>query len=282
MIGKPETVCYFGCIGNDHFGHILKSKCKEVGLNAMYQVHATERTGACAVCLSGTSRSLCADLGAAVQFTVDHLRTSAHQEVIQKAEYYYIAGFFISSSLPSIMEISEHACVENKCFIMNLSAPFIASMKEEFSKLLPFVDILFGNEKEAEAFAYSMQIKSESIVDIAKFISSFPKKNPNRDRIVIITQGADPIVVVSDGHCFHHPVSHVPVDCIVDTNGAGDAFVGGFLSQYILGKQLVECLDAGHSCHVKQQSSLSRLFEEVHYTYSRCYHSWRYCNRFTN
>lgn len=32
---------------------------------------------------------------------------------------------------------------------------------------------------------------------------------------------------------------------IVDTNGAGDAFVGGFLSQLVCGKAVPECVRAG-------------------------------------
>ncbi len=35
-------------------------------------------------------------------------------------------------------------------------------------------------------------------------------------------------------------------DKLVDTNGAGDAFVAGFLSQLLLGKDLVDCVNAGH------------------------------------
>ena len=31
----------------------------------------------------------------------------------------------------------------------------------------------------------------------------------------------------------------------MDTNGAGDAFVGGFLSQYVQGKSLEKCIDCG-------------------------------------
>lgn len=33
---------------------------------------------------------------------------------------------------------------------------------------------------------------------------------------------------------------------MVDTNGAGDAFVGGFLSQLVLEKSIAECVRAGH------------------------------------
>lgn len=39
---------------------------------------------------------------------------------------------------------------------MNLSAPFIAQFfKSQVDEILPFVDILIGNESEAEAYADS-------------------------------------------------------------------------------------------------------------------------------
>lgn len=43
-----------------------------------------------------------------------------------------------------------------------------------------------------------------------------------------------------------YPVIFVPKEKLVDTNGAGDAFVGGFLSQLVVGKDLPECVRAGN------------------------------------
>lgn len=43
-----------------------------------------------------------------------------------------------------------------------------------------------------------------------------------------------------------HPVIRVPKEKLVDTNGAGDAFVGGFLSQLVLGKSLDESVKVAH------------------------------------
>jgi len=37
----------------------------------------------------------------------------------------------------------------------------------------------------------------------------------------------------------------VPKEDIVDTNGAGDSFVGGFLAAYSQGKEVEECVHAG-------------------------------------
>lgn len=42
------------------------------------------------------------------------------------------------------------------------------------------------------------------------------------------------------------PVPLLEAEKIVDTNGAGDAFVGGFLSQLIQGKELKSCIAAAN------------------------------------
>ena len=68
-------------------------------------------------------------------------------------------------------------------------------------------------------------------------ISRFGKASGVRPRIVVFTQGADPTLVALGGAVQSFPVTRVPEDKLVDTNGAGDAFVGGFLSQLVS----VEC-----------------------------------------
>ena len=42
------------------------------------------------------------------------------------------------------------------------------------------------------------------------------------------------------------PVANIPSENIIDSNGAGDSFAGGFLSQLVKGKKLDECMKAGH------------------------------------
>lgn len=43
-----------------------------------------------------------------------------------------------------------------------------------------------------------------------------------------------------------YPVIPLPKEKLVDTNGAGDAFVGGFLSQLLLGKDTAQSIRAGN------------------------------------
>lgn len=51
--------------------------------------------------------------------------------------------------------------------------------------------------------------------------------NKNRERIVVLTQGGNPIIVVEGKKIREYPVEKLPPEQIVDTNGAGDAFCGG-------------------------------------------------------
>lgn len=44
---------------------------------------------------------------------------------------YYISGFFLTVSPPSILKVAEHAAKENKVFCMNLAAPFISEFFKE-------------------------------------------------------------------------------------------------------------------------------------------------------
>ena len=61
-----------------------------------------------------------------------------------------------------------------------------------------------------------------------------------RDRTVVITQGKDPIIIAQahkvDGSetvtvdVKEVEIPAIPKEKVIDTNGAGDSFVGGFLS----------------------------------------------------
>ena len=52
--------------------------------------------------------------------------------------------------------------------------------------------------------------------------------------------------MICQGVVTTYPVEALPKELLVDTNGAGDAFVGGFLSQLAQGKEMADCVRAGH------------------------------------
>ncbi|KAL5018378.1 hypothetical protein ScPMuIL_004100 [Solemya velum] len=246
LLRVPEATTFFGCVSKDEFGDILEKKAKAAGVNTKYQITEKEPTGTCAVIVTGENRSLCANLAAANCFTEDHLDVAENWELIQKAQYFYVAGFPLTVSPPSILRLAKHAKQENKTFCFNLAAPFLCQFfKTPQLEVLPFIDVLFGNETEAAAFSEANELETKDIKEIAMKIASW-RKESEKPRLVVITQGEQPIVVVKDGKVTEYPVIPIQKKDIVDCNGAGDAFVGGFLSQLIQGKEVGECVRCGN------------------------------------
>ncbi len=102
-----------------------------------------------------------------------------------------------------------------------------------------------GNEAEAESFSTSHNFGTTDVKEIALKVAAMPRKF-SRPRLVVFTQGVHDTIVAYDGKTFQFPIIKIASEKIVDTNGAGDAFVGGFLSQYVQGASLPQCVAAGH------------------------------------
>ena len=117
--------------------------------------------------------------------------------------------------------------------------------------ILPYTDVIIGNESEAEAWASATGLPDvKDLPAIARSIALLPKSNLSRSRVVIFTQGAQKTVVVSSDEPDSpksFPVTPLTDSQIVDTNGAGDAFAGGFVGALVAGKNLDDSILAGHA-----------------------------------
>lgn len=246
VLEKPNCSVFFGSVGNDEFAKILAEKARSDGVNVRYQYQESVPTGTCGVLVTNHHRSLCAYLAAANHFTIDHIELPENRKYIEQAEFFYISGFFLTVSPPTIQAIAKHALGNDRLFMMNLSAPFLSQFfKEPLMAAMPYVDILFGNETEAEVFAAEQNFETTDLSEIALRIAKLPKQNESRSRVVVITQGSKSVLLAQNGKIVEVPVEKLEEDKIVDTNGAGDAFVGGFLAQLVMKKKYVECIRCG-------------------------------------
>lgn len=272
MLQVPGATSYMGSVGNDEFAKKMTATATSDGVNVQYMVDESTPTGTCAVCINGTERSLVANLAAANNYKVDHVKRPENWALVEAAKVVYSAGFFITVSPESILTVAQHCCTHDKIYCMNISAPFICQVppfKKTLLEALPYVDFLFANELEAQAFADSEGYGTHDIEEIALRISRLPKQNGGRARTVVFTQGAEATVVAVNGRTTRYPVMKVDKEKIVDTNGAGDAFVGGFLSQLVCGKDISECVRAGHyAAHVIIQRSGCTLPEASEFSWA--------------
>uniref|UniRef100_A0A7S2UNH2 Adenosine kinase n=1 Tax=Attheya septentrionalis TaxID=420275 RepID=A0A7S2UNH2_9STRA len=244
--GKPNQSAYMGCVGKDEFGTTLTECASADGVLAHYMVDETTATGTCAVLVKGGERSLVANLAAANNFKPSHLETPKAKEIYEAAQVYYIAGFFLTVSVESLVTVGDHAVANNKTFCLNLSAPFIIDFfGDQVATAIEYADYLFCNESEAEAYGKKHGL-GDDLKEVALKIAALPKKNSSRPRTVIFTQGSKSTIVACEGKVTEYAVDPLPKELLVDTNGAGDAFVGGFLAELVQGKSMEDAVKAGH------------------------------------
>ena len=86
----------------------------------------------------------------------------------------------------------------------------------------------------------------EDLSAVALALARMPKASGTRPRVVVFTQGADATLVACGGVISSFPVPKLSKEQLVDTNGAGDAFVGGFLAKLATGSDLATCVSAGN------------------------------------
>lgn len=247
QVNTPGAVTYSGAIGKDKFGEELKRASAADSLTTLYYETDEAPTGTCAVLVVDHERSLIANLGAAEKYKISWTQSEAVQNAIAEAKIFYIAGFVLTHSADSIMHVCKHAEANNKIMCMNTSAPFLFQVPPflaAFKEAWEYLDIIFGNESEAEVMSDAFALGTKDVKEIALKVAAMPKKNTARPRMVVITQGAEPTIVAHNGTITEYPVPKV--DKVVDTNGAGDAFCGGFLASLMQGKDIKECVSCGN------------------------------------
>jgi len=246
MSNTPGTTAYVGCIGQDAFGEQLEAAARGDGVDVRYMKQGKEPTGTCAVLVKGGERALCANLAAANCYDKAHFDQPEIQALLAQTKIVYIAGFFLTVSPPTILAIGEEIAKTGKTMCLNLAAPFIPQFfTEPLNKALYFVDFVFGNESEAAIYGETAGWGND-VANCALKLSMLPKASGARPRVVVFTQGKDPTIVACGGVLSHFPVPLLPKEKLVDTNGAGDSFVGGFLAYLAKGADLATCVSAGN------------------------------------
>ena len=219
----PENSCRIvGSIGNDDYGRILTEKAAEVGLLTSFQRTSPKSTGKCACLIHGPFRSLVAYLDAANDFDPRHLETVS----VAEADWVYITGFFYAVSPESTRKVINTAKANNNCkIVFNLSATFACDLitKTDLDMILKDSFILIGNQEE-----FNHLKDKQNVMSIEEFALDIAAKYPSL--LVIVTNGGDPILLITKSQGIRK-YRVPPVDEIVDTNGAGDAFVGGLLGR---------------------------------------------------
>lgn len=235
-----------GCIGEDDYGVKINDALSKAGVKSLLEVKSDIKSSRCGVGIHLKERCLLPQIRASTMLSMDYVNTNL--QTISDASILLIEGYFVIEKYDIVQYLSKHFHSLNKKIAFTLSATF---MVEHFHDRMLEVSnqshIIFCNDDEALTFA---KTTSDNFEEVSEIIH---KKLAPLDRILIITCGSKPVVISKYDYNqnkmdFVLKSNVFPVESqeIVDTNGCGDSFVGGFLSQYIQGKSLEKCARAGN------------------------------------
>lgn len=242
---------FLGSVGQDANAKILTDAMHAVGVTPLLLEVASESTGVCAALVENISRdrSLATVRGAAGAITPEFLRTPAVASALQEASLLYATSFVLTTPARAAcaMHMAGVAAARGVPFALNLSsAGMLPKVDRVLANLLPMCGYVFGNAEELRAFARLRSWDTAaSDMECAKWLAAM--LGPGG--AAVITAGPESTLMArKDGEAQFFRVPIVPKDDIMDTNGCGDAFVGGFLAKAVQGLDLPQCIDEGHRC----------------------------------
>lgn len=173
-----SSVDYFGSIGKDERGAELAKIVADGAVTGNFHYAEKEPTGICACLVDAKKeRTLTTDLAAACVYQESHLE--ANKSVLDKAKFIYTTGFFITSSMPSLLNVATYANSNDIPLGFNLSAVFLQFIeKDNVLKAIEHADYVFGNEDEAGQFIKTTEMpEGSTLQDVAKKIAAMSKTN---------------------------------------------------------------------------------------------------------
>lgn len=201
---------YIGKTGTDELSGFYEEELRKAGVTP-HLIKVPGETGSSTVLISPDGeRTMATYLGPAADLVADELQ----EDIICNYDCIYIEGYLIvnGSLLRRAMELAKKCGLLVALDLANFNV--VRGNMELLHELVPeYVDILFCNESEAEA--YTGQPAREAILTLSKEV-----------QIAIVTLGKEGALVAARDQVTAIPVSGGKP---VDTTGAGDHFAAGFL-----------------------------------------------------
>ena len=201
---------FIGKVGDDSLGEFYGNAIQKAGVSS-YLVKTEGPSGSCTVFISPDGeRTMETFLGPAPTISADEIT----DEVLKEYDYIYIEGYLIVNEelVRETMKKAKRLGLKVALDLANYN--IVNGFKGLLEEVIPqYVDILFANESEAEAFT---GLPAREAIKVLT----------DQVEIALVTLGKDGALVGSKDVVIQVPAEGKNP---VDTTGAGDNFAAGFL-----------------------------------------------------
>lgn len=240
-------ITMLGCVGEDLYKDKIVNSLKDSGVYPLLQIMPNMQTSRCGVGIYKKERCLLTEIRASNKLSEDFVEQ--HKEEIYSHKALLLEGYFVQDKYNLCKTLCENFDKDNKIIILTLSAVFmVQNFKDKMIELANKSTLIIGNIEEAEELAGGKG---------ANFQETFTKihsKLSPKDRTLVITCGSSGVLCSKynyEANQLEFILQYFPImvknEEIVDLNGAGDSFLGGFIANYLRGKDLNSCSKLGNN-----------------------------------
>jgi sugar/nucleoside kinase (ribokinase family) len=225
VLGMPSG--FIGKVGDDELGSLFKSEQSQSGIcSTLLRGKAASGRAMVFITAPNAERTFAVYLGAAIELVPEDLSL----DMFRGYDYFHIEGYLVQNQ-ELVRKAVELAREAGMTISIDLASYNVVESNEAFLHDIVenYVDIVFANETEAEAFT-GLEPR-EALDEIAKLCS-----------IAVVKIGKDGSMIKSGDE--YHYIEAWPADTR-DATGAGDIYAAGFLFAHASNLSLKECGDVG-------------------------------------
>ena len=241
-------ITMLGAVGNDIFKDKIINSLKEAKVEPLLEI-LQEKTSRCGVGIYKKDRCLVPDIQASKNLSQEFINEK--KNTIFEHDVLIIEGYFLKENYDLCKSLCEEFNKDKKLVILTLSAVCIVQYNiDKIKEIANMSDMIIGNMEETEVLAGGKNATfQETYEKVHRILSP-------RNRLLLVTCGSHGVYCSKYNYksqrlelilqCFPNFVKN---DEIVDLNGAGDAFLGGFLAMYLKGNRgnrLFSCCRVGN------------------------------------
>ena len=226
-----HQVTFVSQVGADQFGDFCVHELRAAGVSTKHVSRRDDLKTGVTVSLSGTrDRALVTYLGAIADFSVDRVPLS----VFKNCDHLHMTSFFLQEAMrPSFAKLFRAARDRGLTTSFDPNSDPSGKWRADIRDVIEQSDVLFLNEREALRYTGATAVRSAA------------QKLGQQAKCAVIKLGKRGAVAVQDGKISSAPAFKIKA---VDTTGAGDSFDAGFISAFLNGSTIEDCLRIANAC----------------------------------
>ena len=246
LFGSHVKIHFFSEIGTDFQGEVCRKALNHQCIDSSkLNAKIGNRTGSCIVLSGATDRSFVTDRGCIKDLSLNCFEEKDY--LSESNGHIHVGGFYNCDTLQAeVPELLKRA--KSLGMTTSLNPQYDATGDwGGMQAICPYLTFFIGNDTELASVVKS-KVCGETSINAAVLLNW-------GCATVIVTLGDRGVIAFKrkehsktdhctseNLECHSHPAYNVDV---VDTTGAGDAFAGGFLVEWMISQQLVPSLRAG-------------------------------------